>query len=59
MQRRALELGKSARDEILLLYSTANTLYRQGNVGAIQKLEEVATTNRLKIRVLWMTRLNN
>jgi hypothetical protein len=30
IQKRALKLGTMARDEILLLYSTANALYRQG-----------------------------
>jgi two-component system, OmpR family, sensor histidine kinase VicK len=52
IQKRALELGTMASDEILILYSTANALYRQGKIGAIQKLEEIATTHRLKIRVL-------
>jgi two-component system, OmpR family, sensor histidine kinase VicK len=50
--KRALELVTSARDEILLLYSTANGLYRVRNHGALQALEEVATKSRLKIRVL-------
>ena len=48
IQKRALELGTSTRDEILLLYSTANALYRQGKLGATQKLEEIATRYRLK-----------
>ncbi len=52
IQNRGFELGVSARDEILILYSTANALYRQGKLGALQKLEEVATKSRLKIRVL-------
>jgi two-component system, OmpR family, sensor histidine kinase VicK len=52
IQKRGFEIGTSARDEILLLYSTANALYRQGKLGAIQKLEELATRYRLKIRVL-------
>ena len=52
IQKRALELGTSARDEILLLYSTANALYRQSKLGALQRLEEVVTKSRLKIRVL-------
>jgi two-component system sensor histidine kinase VicK len=51
IQKRARELGKSARDEILLLYSTANALYRQSKLVAIQQLEEYATRYRLKIRV--------
>jgi two-component system, OmpR family, sensor histidine kinase VicK len=52
IQKRARELGTTARDEILLLYSTANALYRQGKLGAIQTLEELATRYRLKIRIL-------
>ncbi len=52
IQKRAFELGASARDEILLLYSTANALYRQAELGAIQALKELATKNRLTIRVL-------
>ena len=31
---------------------TANALYRQSKLGALQKLEEAATNYRLKIRVL-------
>jgi hypothetical protein len=33
IQKRALTLGTSARDEILLLYSTAIAFYRQGKLG--------------------------
>jgi two-component system sensor histidine kinase VicK len=52
MQMLAYELGTSARDEILLLYSTANALNRQSKLGALQALEEVANKSRLKIRLL-------
>jgi two-component system sensor histidine kinase VicK len=49
---RANELVASARDEILLLYSTANALYRQSKFGIIRQGEEFATRYRVKIRVL-------
>ncbi|MGA9151809.1 MAG: hypothetical protein WBZ36_14620 [Candidatus Nitrosopolaris sp.] len=52
IQMRGRQLGKSARHEILLLYSTANALYRQSKLGAIQQLEEQTATYRLKTRVL-------
>jgi len=52
IQKRAFELGTKASDEILLLYSTANAMYRQGKLGAIQTLEERATKYRVKVRVL-------
>ncbi|MFZ0222107.1 MAG: hypothetical protein WAM42_10515 [Candidatus Nitrosopolaris sp.] len=52
MQQLGFKLGASARDEILFLYSTANAMYRQSKLGALQKLEEVATKSRLKIRIL-------
>jgi len=53
IQKRAHEALLSARDEVLVLYSTANALYRQAKIGAVQLIvDELATTNRVKIRVL-------
>ena len=52
MQKLGMKLTTSAREEILVLYSTANALYRQSKLGVIQQSEELATRYRLKVRVL-------
>jgi two-component system, OmpR family, sensor histidine kinase VicK len=51
IRKRAREIERSARDEILL-YSTANALYRQAKLGVIQDIEGLAMEYGLKIRVL-------
>ena len=48
----SLEIGNSASDEILLIYSTANAFYRQKKVGAIQSLVELVKRRDVKVRIL-------
>jgi two-component system, OmpR family, sensor histidine kinase VicK len=50
--KRGFKLGLMARDEILLLFSTANGFYRQSKLGVIQQGEEIAARYRVKIRIL-------
>jgi two-component system, OmpR family, sensor histidine kinase VicK len=52
LQKLAAKLGTSAREEILLLYSTANALHRQGKLGNMALLDEMAIQYRIKIRIL-------
>ncbi|MGB6627539.1 MAG: hypothetical protein WBE61_05355 [Nitrososphaeraceae archaeon] len=52
IQKIALEIGKAARDEILIIFSTANAFYRQVKLGAIQSLKEVVEERGIKIRML-------
>ena len=52
LQKLALDIGNSARDEVLLIYSTANALYRQEKLGAIKSLIEAVKRLDLKARIL-------
>ena len=52
IQKIAFELVKSARDEILLVFSTANAFHRQERTGMIKLLKEAAAGNRVQIRIL-------
>ena len=52
IQKLSVEAGTSARDEILLLFSTANAFHRQNNFGGIDLLKEIVTHHRVKIRIL-------
>src|SRR5207249_3554786 len=52
LQKLALDIGNSARDEVLLIYSTANALYRQEKLGAIKSLIEAVKRLNLKARIL-------
>jgi two-component system, OmpR family, sensor histidine kinase VicK len=52
LQKLGVKLGASAREEILVLYPTANGFHRQGKLGMIQLLEEMAIQYRVKIRIL-------
>ena len=52
IQKICTEIGKTAIDEILILYSTANAFHRQEKLGAIQSLREVAEGRGVKTRIL-------
>jgi two-component system, OmpR family, sensor histidine kinase VicK len=42
----------SAREEILVLFSTANGFYRQSKLGAIALIEQMAIWHGVKVRIL-------
>lgn len=46
------EIGKTAKDEILLLFSTANAFHRFEKLGAIRSLREVVEEHGIKTRIL-------
>ena len=53
IQKIAFEIGERARDEILIIFSTANAFSRQVKLGAIQSLKELVEEKRgIKIRML-------
>jgi two-component system sensor histidine kinase VicK len=52
IQRRAVKLATSTREEILVLYPTANAFYRLGKLGIIALAEETAIQHGVKIRFL-------
>ena len=49
---RVLELAKSAKEEILIIYSTSNAFKRQEKAGAIDALIGLAKSKDVKIRIL-------
>jgi two-component system, OmpR family, sensor histidine kinase VicK len=51
-QERALELIKSAKEEILIIFSTSNAFRRQERAGAIDLLIKSAKSNDLIVRML-------
>jgi len=53
----AIDLIKSAKQEILILFSTINSFRRQDWAGLIQLLIDTASHNNVRIRIL--THLNN
>jgi two-component system sensor histidine kinase VicK len=52
MQRLAHELIRSARDEILILFSTANAFHRQEKAGSIELLSSMAKAHGVRASVL-------
>jgi len=52
IQKIGIEIGKTAIDEILILYSTANAFHRQEKLGAIQSLRDVVEGRGIKTRIL-------
>lgn len=46
------EIGKTAKDEILILFSTANAFHRFEKLGAIRSLREVVEERGVKTRIL-------
>lgn len=52
IQKRAFSLIQAAKEEILVMFSTANAFHRLEQAGGIQLLKEAAMQRRVKIRIL-------
>jgi signal transduction histidine kinase len=52
IQRLAFSLIQTAKEEILVMYSTANAFHRQEQEGGLQLLKEAAMKRGVKIRIL-------
>jgi hypothetical protein len=52
VQKLAFELIKSAQDEILIIFSTANAFYRQEKAGTIKLLIEIASKKVINIKIM-------
>ena len=52
VQKLAFELIKSAQDEILIIFSTANAFYRQEKAGTIKLLIEIASKEVINIKIM-------
>jgi hypothetical protein len=52
IQQHIFQLIKSAKEELLLLFSTPNAFYRQVQLGIIQILNEAASIHGVNIRIL-------
>jgi two-component system sensor histidine kinase VicK len=52
IQKRAFNLIQTAKEEILVMFSTANAFHRQEQAGGIQLLKEAAMERGVKIRIL-------
>src|SRR5215469_12961259 len=52
IQKRAFSLIQTAKEEILVMFSTANSFHRQEQLGGIQLLKEAAMERGVKIRIL-------
>jgi two-component system, OmpR family, sensor histidine kinase VicK len=51
-QKRVLELIKSAKEEILVIFSTSNAFRRQEKAGAVDLLIRIAKSKDVKVRIL-------
>jgi nitrogen-specific signal transduction histidine kinase len=52
IQNIGYEIGRAAKDEILIIYSSANAFHRQEKLGAIQSLTETVEERDVKARIL-------
>jgi two-component system, OmpR family, sensor histidine kinase VicK len=52
VQKLVFELLKLAKDEILVIFSTANAFHRQEKTGALGLLFDIATKNSLNIKIM-------
>jgi two-component system sensor histidine kinase VicK len=52
IQRIGFDVVKSAKEDILILFSTPNSFHRQQKAGLIQLLRDVASQSGVKIRIL-------
>jgi hypothetical protein len=53
VNNRAWEMVKSARDELLILFSSANALARQERIGGLEPLKQLCTMKKeLQIKIL-------
>ena len=59
IQKISYELIKSAKKEILIIFSTANVFYRQEKARALELLKEAATLRHVKVRILVPIANNN
>ena len=50
--KRAWNMAKSAKEEVLLLFSSFNGLRRQIKMGVIQLLREISQINKIHIKIL-------
>jgi signal transduction histidine kinase len=50
--KRAWSIIKSAKEEVLIMFSSANAAHRQLEMGGLQLLKEASEENRAKVRVL-------
>jgi len=57
IQNIGYEIGRAAKDEILIIYSSPNAFHRQEKLGAIQKLTETVEESGVKARVLDSSRI--
>jgi len=51
-QKLTFNLIQTAKEEILVMFSTANAFHRQEHAGTIHLLREAATTRGVKVRIL-------
>jgi hypothetical protein len=52
IQKIGYEIGRAAKNEILIIYSSANAFHRQERLGAIKSLRETVGESGVKARVL-------
>jgi len=52
IQKIGYEIGRAAKDEILIIYSSANAFHRQEKSGAIESLREIVQERGVKARIL-------
>ncbi|MGC2575373.1 MAG: HAMP domain-containing sensor histidine kinase [Candidatus Nitrosopolaris sp.] len=52
IQNIGYEIGRAAKDEILMIYSSASAFHRQEKLGAIQSLREIVDERGVKARIL-------
>ena len=52
IQKISLEIGRGVKDEILILFSSANAYYNQEKLGSIQSLKELLIGRQAKARIL-------
>jgi signal transduction histidine kinase len=52
IQNISYEIGRAAKNEILIIYSSANAFHRQEKLGAIKSLRETVEESGMKARVL-------
>ena len=52
IQNIGYEIGRAAKDEILMIYSSASAFHRQEILGAIQSLREIVEERGVKARIL-------
>ena len=59
VQRLVFDLLRSAEDEIIIVFSTANAFHRQEKVGTIKLLTETAFKKGNNINIKIMTTIDN